>query len=274
MGHGVWIASHVLFAHPGSFACRHGEDDNEGVSSSGRALLRSTPNHETIQIRTKERPSVEGIERKRSEGYRCVLFKGCVDYQCDVLVSVGDGSDKGVPSRQAQRRSTDQPAALPSKISAGKPRAQNSKQHRNVNKPVEPPQLQRRSRYHPRSPSAALWHCPRTTETRCLPRRDQRPMTPRASSWSSARTWARELLREPMPLGAVPWCSRYVLLVDDSHGAPYGLLTCQQTPRTSGLQAPVMELSGHSGEIFSAKFDPSGNLIASGSMDRSISKVL
>lgn len=44
-----------------------------------------------------------------------------------------------------------------------------------------------------------------------------------------------------------------------------------QAPRTSGLNAPVMELSGHSGEIFAAKFDPSGNLIASGSMDRTIS---
>ncbi|KAK0615215.1 WD40-repeat-containing domain protein [Bombardia bombarda] len=44
----------------------------------------------------------------------------------------------------------------------------------------------------------------------------------------------------------------------------------QAAPRTSGLQAPVMELSGHEGEIFSAKFDPSGNLIASGSMDRTI----
>lgn len=32
-----------------------------------------------------------------------------------------------------------------------------------------------------------------------------------------------------------------------------------------------MELSGHSGEIFTAKFDPTGNLIASGSMDRSLS---
>lgn len=48
----------------------------------------------------------------------------------------------------------------------------------------------------------------------------------------------------------------------------------QQVPRTSGLQAPVMELSGHSGEIFSAKFDPTGNLIASGGMDRSISMSL
>lgn len=34
-----------------------------------------------------------------------------------------------------------------------------------------------------------------------------------------------------------------------------------------------MELSGHSGEIFTAKFDVTGNLIASGSMDRSISKM-
>lgn len=44
----------------------------------------------------------------------------------------------------------------------------------------------------------------------------------------------------------------------------------QAMPRTSGLQAPVMELSGHTGEIFAAKFDPTGNFIASGSMDRSI----
>jgi len=43
-------------------------------------------------------------------------------------------------------------------------------------------------------------------------------------------------------------------------------------PRTSGLQAPVMELSGHSGEVFVARFSPEGNNIASGSMDRSISR--
>ncbi|KAI9677190.1 MAG: hypothetical protein M1829_002764 [Trizodia sp. TS-e1964] len=40
--------------------------------------------------------------------------------------------------------------------------------------------------------------------------------------------------------------------------------------RTSGLKAPVMELNGHSGEVFATKFDPSGQHIASGSMDRSI----
>lgn len=45
----------------------------------------------------------------------------------------------------------------------------------------------------------------------------------------------------------------------------------QTQPRTSGLKAPVMELIGHSGEVFAAKFNPEGNYIASGSMDRSIS---
>jgi WD40 repeat protein len=31
-----------------------------------------------------------------------------------------------------------------------------------------------------------------------------------------------------------------------------------------------MELTGHSGEVFAARFDPTGQYIASGSMDRSI----
>ncbi|KAF1808210.1 WD repeat-containing protein [Eremomyces bilateralis CBS 781.70] len=44
----------------------------------------------------------------------------------------------------------------------------------------------------------------------------------------------------------------------------------QSVPRTSGLQAPVMELSGHSGEVYACRFDPTGNYIASGSMDRNI----
>ncbi|KAG2177425.1 hypothetical protein INT44_007936 [Umbelopsis vinacea] len=40
--------------------------------------------------------------------------------------------------------------------------------------------------------------------------------------------------------------------------------------RTSGLQAPVMLLSGHQGEVFTCEFDPSGQHIASGSHDRQI----
>jgi Prp8 binding protein len=48
----------------------------------------------------------------------------------------------------------------------------------------------------------------------------------------------------------------------------------QSVLRTSGLQAPVMELTGHTGEVFAARFNPEGNYIASGSMDRSICKFL
>ncbi|KGO39206.1 hypothetical protein PEX1_093190 [Penicillium expansum] len=44
----------------------------------------------------------------------------------------------------------------------------------------------------------------------------------------------------------------------------------QSVPRTSGLDAPIMELTGHSGEVFAVRFDPTAQHIASGSMDRSI----
>ncbi|RPB28649.1 U5 snRNP-specific protein-like factor [Terfezia boudieri ATCC MYA-4762] len=44
----------------------------------------------------------------------------------------------------------------------------------------------------------------------------------------------------------------------------------QAVPRTSGLQAPIMELTGHSGDIFAVRFDPTGQNIASGSMDRTV----
>ncbi|KAJ9210521.1 hypothetical protein DTO166G4_7906 [Paecilomyces variotii] len=44
----------------------------------------------------------------------------------------------------------------------------------------------------------------------------------------------------------------------------------QAVPRTSGLDAPIMELTGHSGEVFAVRFDPTAQHIASGSMDRSI----
>ncbi|OCL08724.1 WD repeat-containing protein [Glonium stellatum] len=51
--------------------------------------------------------------------------------------------------------------------------------------------------------------------------------------------------------------------------AQHGALI-QAVPRTSALQAPVMELTGHTGEVFSTRFDPTGQHIASGSMDRTI----
>jgi len=59
----------------------------------------------------------------------------------------------------------------------------------------------------------------------------------------------------------------------------------------TGLQSPVMELTGepqkiykdgdsrwqsagHSGEVFAARFDPTGQHIASGSMDRDICRLV
>ncbi|KAL5013561.1 hypothetical protein ScPMuIL_007831 [Solemya velum] len=41
-------------------------------------------------------------------------------------------------------------------------------------------------------------------------------------------------------------------------------------PRFSNLDAPIMLLTGHEGEIFSAKFSPDGQLIASAGFDRQI----
>ncbi|RPB20838.1 U5 snRNP complex subunit [Terfezia boudieri ATCC MYA-4762] len=40
--------------------------------------------------------------------------------------------------------------------------------------------------------------------------------------------------------------------------------------KVSGLQAPIMELTGHAGDIFAVRFDPTGRNIASGSMDRTV----
>ncbi|TPX31065.1 hypothetical protein SmJEL517_g05496 [Synchytrium microbalum] len=44
----------------------------------------------------------------------------------------------------------------------------------------------------------------------------------------------------------------------------------QKIARTSDLMAPIMQLTGHQGEIFSCKFSPDGQHIASGSFDRDI----
>nr|ACO14933.1 WD repeat-containing protein 57 [Caligus clemensi] len=41
-------------------------------------------------------------------------------------------------------------------------------------------------------------------------------------------------------------------------------------PRCSNLEAPIMLLSGHEGEIYSAKFHPEGNVLASAGFDRQI----
>ena len=46
----------------------------------------------------------------------------------------------------------------------------------------------------------------------------------------------------------------------------------QGPPRTSSLLAPIMLLSGHEGEIYTAKFSPDGQYVASAGFDRIICK--
>ena len=49
-----------------------------------------------------------------------------------------------------------------------------------------------------------------------------------------------------------------------------GTVTKEGIKRTSNLQAPIMQLIGHGAEIFSLKFAPDGQTMASGSFDKLI----
>ena len=50
----------------------------------------------------------------------------------------------------------------------------------------------------------------------------------------------------------------------------HGYVFYQGIPRTSSLQAPIMLLTGHGGEIFCCKFHPDGSALASAGYDRQI----
>lgn len=59
-------------------------------------------------------------------------------------------------------------------------------------------------------------------------------------------------------------------LTRSTAGASGSLVQMKTLQRTSGLQAPIMLLTGHQGEVFSCKFSPNGLNIASSSFDRMI----
>ena len=48
----------------------------------------------------------------------------------------------------------------------------------------------------------------------------------------------------------------------------------QGPPRLSGLEAPIMMLTGHEGDIFTCKFSPDGQMLASSGFDRLICKYM
>lgn len=54
------------------------------------------------------------------------------------------------------------------------------------------------------------------------------------------------------------------------HELILGSITADGIKRTSNLQAPIMRLSGHQGDVFSLRFSPEGDTIASGSFDKHI----
>jgi hypothetical protein len=57
-----------------------------------------------------------------------------------------------------------------------------------------------------------------------------------------------------------------------AHSAADGgaIVAVEEKPRTSKLAAPIMQLSGHEGALYSCAFDPSGQHLASAGKDRLI----
>lgn len=53
-------------------------------------------------------------------------------------------------------------------------------------------------------------------------------------------------------------------------GSIVGTVTKQGIKRTSNLLAPIMQLTGHGGEVYSVRFNPDGECLASGSFDKLI----
>ncbi|KIJ57221.1 hypothetical protein M422DRAFT_148861 [Sphaerobolus stellatus SS14] len=73
------------------------------------------------------------------------------------------------------------------------------------------------------------------------------------------------------PRGSSPSANTQQIAISSAGtDASKGLI--RTVPRTSGLEAPIVSLAGaHGGEILSARFDPSGENIAVGSGDRTVS---
>ncbi|XP_074832626.1 U5 small nuclear ribonucleoprotein 40 kDa protein isoform X2 [Carettochelys insculpta] len=76
-----------------------------------------------------------------------------------------------------------------------------------------------------------------------------------ATAAAAAKRPRHELLLGPGPAGGQP---------------PPGALLQAGPPRCSSLQAPIMLLSGHEGEVYCCKFHPNGATLASAGFDRLI----
>jgi len=60
------------------------------------------------------------------------------------------------------------------------------------------------------------------------------------------------------------------IVATDSGASSKALMAAPGVPRTSSLEAPIMQLSGHKGEVFTVRIGPTGKHLASGSFDKQI----
>ncbi|KAK6167431.1 hypothetical protein SNE40_021463 [Patella caerulea] len=79
-----------------------------------------------------------------------------------------------------------------------------------------------------------------------------------------------DLKRRAMEGAIVPAKRAKTDLVPSSNGNNQLVQMQMGPPRTSSLDAPIMLLTGHEGDIFTAKFAPSGQMLASAGFDRLI----
>ncbi len=60
----------------------------------------------------------------------------------------------------------------------------------------------------------------------------------------------------------------HLFLLEPNDAFSHELSILKGPERTSALLAPIMLLSGHAAEVFTAKFSPDGTVVASGSHDK------
>ena len=84
----------------------------------------------------------------------------------------------------------------------------------------------------------------------------------RTNELAIAGTVTKEVITAPACPSCIPGCHR----TKPGHASPH----LQGIKRTSNLQAPTMQLKGHAGEVFSMRFNSTGDALASGSFDKQV----
>lgn len=196
------LAINVLFAHPGSFVRSHGPGGHGGFSSGDRASLRSVLNHVTIQYRGDTIDVIAECARRWDlfEGYTCCSSPLEIAVKCtlrstpyrvrSVVGQCGRHSTGQLSARTRYVNVLQMPKSPSFEAVISTP--YNKTRSTTTDHIVQPP----------RTPDALTTtsQLDHISQKPCLRKRDQRT-SPRGSSSSSGRTWARGPSRAQMPLG-------------------------------------------------------------------------